>query len=132
MDFPTKGIACDAGHSMKREVTEIRAVDLETGRELFRYEIGNQTVNIGEFLALIESIQIDINNYDGIVDIYSDSKTAIAWFNNRSTFSNKRNIDIIKGAVFLSAMQDVISNSVIVHKWETEMWGENPADLGNK
>ncbi len=46
---PEHGIATDGAHSMKRGVTRYRAVDLATGELLFEQNIGNQTINIGEF-----------------------------------------------------------------------------------
>ena len=46
---PEHVIATDGAHSMKRGVTRYRAVDLATGELLFEQNIGNQTINIGEF-----------------------------------------------------------------------------------
>ena len=53
MKFPCEGIATDAAHSLKNGVTQYRAVDIATGEQLFLKELGNQTVNIGEFLAVV-------------------------------------------------------------------------------
>ena len=48
---PTTGICTDGAHSIKHGITQYRGVDLITGKELFYRELGNQTVNIGEFLG---------------------------------------------------------------------------------
>lgn len=132
MIIPTTGICCDAAHSMKNGVTEYQAIDLETGSILFYKNIGNQTTNIGEFLGLIESIKWVIKNCSKKQTIYCDSQTAISWFEGKYTSSNKHNDDLFKAVVFLQAMDSRIKELVEVKKWDTIIWGENPADFGNK
>lgn len=128
---PTKGLATDAAHSTKRGVTEFQAVDIETGEQIFYRNLGNQTVNIGEFLAIVEAAKYIIETgYDPPV-IYSDSKTAITWFNNKSTASNKNNRELKKAEIFLKALSSDI-DSILVRHWDNRRWGEIPADFGNK
>ena len=55
---PTVGIATDGAHSTKERLTRYRAVDLSSGLELFNHSIGNKTNNIGEFLAIVEAVNI--------------------------------------------------------------------------
>ena len=82
-----RGIAVDAAHSMKNKLTEIQGVDLETGERLFYKNLGNQTTNIGEFLAIVEACKyINEHDYKPRI-IYSDSTTAITWF--KDDFGNK-------------------------------------------
>lgn len=134
--IPTEGICTDAAHSTKNGVTEYRGVDLSTGKELFYRNMGNQTVNIGEFLALIDGIKYILKNIrvkrGDKVALYSDSKTAIHWFDGRYTKSNKSHPDLLKAVAFLKAMQSVISKKIEVIHWDTSQWGEIPADFGNK
>lgn len=130
--IPTKGVCCDAAHSMKNKKTEYKAVDLETGEVLFYKDLGNQTTNIGEFLGLIESVKWVLANKKEKTDIYCDSNTAISWFSGRYTSSNKQNDDLFKAEIFLQAMASKIAEMVEVKKWDSQMWGENPADFGNK
>lgn len=59
---PEHGIATDGAHSMKRGVTRYRAVDLATGELLFEQNIGNQTINIGEFLGVVEAAKYIIEH----------------------------------------------------------------------
>lgn len=52
-----EGIAVDAAHSTKNRKTEFQGVDLKNGKTLFYCDLGNQTINIGEFLAIVEAVK---------------------------------------------------------------------------
>ncbi len=128
---PIEGIATDGAHSMKSGLTRFRAVDLITGEELFSYSIGNQTINIGEFLGVVEAVKYIIqHNYTPRV-IYTDSKTAIAWFRDRRIASRKRYIPLLKAELFLNIMASEVS-AIEVRHWDNDLWGETPADFGEK
>ena len=86
-----EGIAVDAAHSQKNKITEYQGVDLKTGEILFYKKLGYQTVNIGEFLAVIEAMKYIIANHFDPKVIYTDSTTAITWINDKRTSSKKRN-----------------------------------------
>lgn len=58
-------------------MTRYRAVDISTGKELFINHLGNQTVNIGEFLAVVEAVKYILENGYSPRIIYTDSVTAI-------------------------------------------------------
>lgn len=88
---PKRGIATDGAHSMKRGVTRYRAVNLATGELLFEQNIGNQTINIGEFLGVVEAAKYISNHRFSPAIIYTDSLTALTWFNEKRTASRKRN-----------------------------------------
>lgn len=130
-EVPIKGITCDAAHSIKHGVTEYQAHDLKSGDRIFYKNLGNQTVNIGEFLAIVDSIKyiIETNYPDKI--IYSDSITAITWIKNKKTASNKRNNDLKKAEIYLRVMSYDVDKIKIVH-WNNKLWGEIPSDFGNK
>jgi ribonuclease H len=130
-DYPSAGIATDAAHSSKNGITAYRAVDLSTGKELFHCTLGNQTVNIGEFLGVVAAIRYIIENHYSPPVIYTDSLTAITWVNNKKTASKKPLIDLYRAEVFLKVMASEIESILIVH-WDTKSWGETPADFGNK
>lgn len=130
-EIPVKGITCDAAHSMKKGITEYQAHDLRSGDRLFYKNLGNQTVNIGEFLAIVDSIKYIIENDYPDKIIYSDSITAITWIKNKKTSSNKRNSDLKKAEIFLRIMSYWVDNIEIVH-WDNKNWGEIPSDFGNK
>ena len=121
----------DAAHSQKNRKTEYQGIDLKTGETIFYHDIGNQTVNIGEFLAIVEAAKYIIDHDYKPRLIYSDSKTAIAWFKAKSTASNKRNRHLLKAEVYLKAASIYLDGIQVKH-WDNKLWGENPADFGNK
>lgn len=131
MPRPTAGIVTDAAHSTKREVTEYQGIDLTTGKRLFYEDIGYQTVNIGEFMGVIEAIKHIIETGYEPKIIYTDSQTALSWVNNKKTASNKRYPDLQKAEIFLKALSSDVDRIQILH-WNNRVWGENPADFGNK
>jgi len=126
-----RGIAVDAAHSMKNKLTEIQGIDLETGERLFYKNLGNQTTNIGEFLAIVEACKyINEHDYKPRI-IYSDSTTAITWFKEKYTASKKRNKHLQKAEIYLKVCAIYVDNIEVKH-WNTQEWGENVADFGNK
>lgn len=126
-----EGIAVDAAHSVKNRKTEFRCVDLKTGKTLFYSDLGNQTINIGEFLAIVEAVKYIIEHDYQPKIIFSDSNTAISWFKNKRTASGKRNAKLMKAEIYLRAIAYWIDEIQVV-KWDNKAWGEIPADFGNK
>ncbi len=131
MKRPVCGIATDAAHSTKNSKTEYQGVNLATGEQIFYRDLGNQTVNIGEFLAVVEAAKFIIENDFQPRIIYTDSQTAIAWFKAKSTASNKRNNELKKAELFLRVLATDVDTIEIRH-WDNRRWGETPADFGNK
>lgn len=115
---------------------EYRAVDTGTGKQLFHagpYIDG--TNNVGEFLAIVRALAWLAKN-NSYMPVYSDSESAIAWVKARRcrtklerTKSNAQLFALIASAEKWLA-ESQIMNGVI--KWDTEKWGENPADFGRK
>lgn len=127
-----KGIAVDAAHSTKHRETEYQGVDLSTGEVLFYKNLGNQTINIGEFLAIVQGCKYIIENDYSPRVIYSDSLVAISWFKAKHTSSKKRNKHLQKAEIFLELMADDVADIEVKH-WNKRVLGsENPADFGNK
>lgn len=131
MERPTSGIATDAAHSTKNSVTEYQGINLETGERIFYRNLGNQTVNIGEFLGVIEAAKYIIENDFQPRIIYTDSMTAISWWNSKHTASNKKNYELQKAEIFLKALSEDVDSIKVIH-WDNRTWGETPADFGNK
>lgn len=128
---PNCGIATDAAHSVKRGVTEYQGINLDTGERLFYKDLGNQTVNIGEFLAVVEAVKYIIENDFQPRIIYTDSMTAISWFNNKRTASNKKNKELQKAEIFLRVFAADVDTIEVIH-WNNRVWGETPADFCRK
>lgn len=131
MNRPQTGIATDGAHSSKNGSTRYRAVDIATGKQLFIKHIGRQTVNIGEFLGLVEAVKYIITTGFLPQVVYSDSTTAIAWFKEKNTASAKKNKDMTRAEIFLKAFDARINEIKVLH-WNNTAWGEIPADFGEK
>ena len=131
MKRPVCGIATDAAHSTKNSKTEYQGVNLATGEQIFYRDLGNQTVNIGEFLAVVEAAKFIIENDFQPRIIYTDSQTAIAWFKAKSTASNKRNNELKKAELFLRVLSADV-DTIEVRHWDNRRWGETPADFNRK
>lgn len=115
---------------------EYRGVEVATGRQLFKvgpFEQG--TNNIGEFLAIVHALA-EMYRRNEWHNIYSDSKTAQAWIRNRQVKTQLKQTDK-NGRLFElmgRALAWIRTHSwpVKIMKWQTELWGEIPADFGRK
>ena len=129
-------IAVDAACSGNPGVMEYRGVDTETQAELFRLQpMKDGTNNIGEFLAIVHALAF-LKQRNLNLPIYSDSKIAISWVRQKvcktkvpHTPHNTKLFELIARAE-LWLRQHSYSNPIL--KWETQAWGENPADFGRK
>lgn len=129
-------MAVDASCLGNPGIMEYRGVDVKSGIELFRVgPFKDATNNIGEYLAIVHALALMAKQ--GISrTIYSDSKTALAWVRNRRantklspTANNAKVIELIQRAdIWLQT--HTWKNKII--KWNTEEWGEIPADFGRK
>ena len=130
-------IAVDGACSGNPGMMEYRGVDVTTGAELFHEgPFADATNNIGEFLALVHALALFHNSGNGHTAIYSDSRTALAWLRNRHakttlarTGRNELVFELI-GRAERWLQTHTWTNRVI--KWNTEAWGEIPADFGRK
>lgn len=131
------GIAVDAACAGVPGPVEYRGVSLASGEVVFHkgpYEDG--TNNIGEFLALVHALAMLEQQGKPDVPIYSDSKTALAWVRDRKcrtrherSSGNEELFRLVDRAeAWLSS--NPVRNPLL--KWETEEWGEVPADFGRK
>lgn len=132
----TPSYAVDAACEGNPGVLEYRGVDLSNGEIVFaRGPFQQGTNNIGEFLALVEAIQICAEKRLTI-PIYSDSKIAISWVREGKCKTNlernKRNSELFDLIARAEAWLESNTYSNRIIKWETEDWGENPADYGRK
>ncbi len=127
---PTKGIAVDGGCSGNPGQAYYRGVDIETGKELFKYDIGEATNNIAEFLAVCNAIHYRNTLKEDLI-IYTDSQTALAWIKNKRANSSYTN-DYIEPRI-KKAEEFLRKNKPNnIQKWQTKTWGEIPADFGLK
>lgn len=129
-------ICVDAACSGNPGDLEYRCVDTQTGQELFRrgpYPDG--TNNIGEFLALVHGIAfLQRNKIQKI--IYTDSATGMAWVKAKKAKTkleaNEKNQVLFE---LIGKAEEYLKTHEIqceIRKWDTEHWGEIPADFGRK
>lgn len=136
-DILLNAIAVDAACSGNPGDMEYRGVYVLDHREIFRrgpFKMG--TNNIGEFLAIVHILALLDNKNDHTTPIYTDSKTAMAWIKRRKantklkrTYDNKELFHLIGRAEKWLHLNKVKNP---IHKWNTKMWGEIPADFGRK
>lgn len=130
-------IAVDGACAHNPGPMEYRGVLVGTGQELFRVgPLQGGTNNIAEYLAIIHCAALLHKSRDFATPIYSDSRTALAWIRKRH--SNTTIIPTRENAMVCNLLERAnawIKNNDIINpllKWNTEDWGEIPADFGRK
>jgi ribonuclease HI len=130
-------VCVDAACSGAPGKLEYRGVNTETGEEIFHAgPYADGTNNVGEFLAVVHALTWQ-EKHNLQIPIYSDSENAILWVNTglcktklKHTPKNAILFAIIRSAENWLAENEFPEGRVI--KWDTDMWGENPADFGRK
>lgn len=131
-----ESIAVDAACSGNPGRMEYRGVYVADGTEIFHvgpFEDG--TNNIGEFLGIVHALAL-LSQKKSNLPIYSDSVNAIKWVERKKcntklkeTSRNQIIFELIARAEkWLN--ENTYSNPIL--KWQTEIWGEIPADFGRK
>ncbi len=128
--------AVDAACSGNPGLLEYRCVDTATRKEIFRRgPFAQGTNNVGEFLAIVEAL-ILCHEEGHPWPIYSDSVNAIAWVKAKKArtnlIPNKQNAALFERIAQAEAWLRSHAYSNPVLKWQTDSWGENPADFGRK
>jgi ribonuclease HI len=129
-------LSVDAACKGNPGILEYRGVDTKSGAELFRQgPFPSGTVNIGEFLGIVHALAF-LKQRQLDWPVYSDSRTAISWVKSKSI---KTNLKKAKNNAHLFSLVDRALNWLgensfknPVLKWETQYWGEIPADFGRK
>ena len=114
---------------------EYRGVYLGDGKEIFHFGPVHGTNNIGEFLAIVHALAM-LDKQGLKMTIYSDSRTAISWVRKKCcktqlerTEETEQLFQLIERA---EAWLKTHRITIPIVKWETELWGEVPADFGRK
>ena len=131
----TYALAVDAACSGNPGPMEYRGVYLGDGKEIFHFGPVHGTNNIGEFLAIVHALAM-LDKQGLKMTIYSDSRTAISWVRKKCcktqlerTGETEQLFQLIERAeAWLKAHRVTIP----IVKWETDQWGEIPADFGRK
>ena len=130
-----QAIAVDAACSGNPGQMEYRGVYLKTGEEIFHYGPVFGTNNIGEFLAIVHGLAL-LAQRGYTIPIYSDSVNAMLWVKRkqcRTTLPlNEKTQALHEHIRRAETWLRTHSYSNDLRKWETEKWGEIPADFGRK
>lgn len=130
-------IAVDGACAKNPGPMEYRCVRVATGEEVFHMgPLADGTNNVGEYLALVHALALLDKQGDHLTPVYSDSRTAQAWLRRRGhkstlkrTNANARIFELLERADAWVQSHEIL-NPVI--KWDTDNWGEIPADFGRK
>lgn len=129
-------LSVDAACSGNPGVMEYRGVMTDTLREVFRVgPFPKGTNNIGEFLAIVHGLSL-LKKHNLDLPIYSDSVTGMAWVRNKHCKTllprdkdTEQLLDVVRRA---EEWLRTNSYTTAIIKWDTEAWGEIPADFGRK
>ncbi len=125
----------DAGCSGNPGPMEYQCVHLPSGRRVFHFGPIPGTNNIGEFLAVVHALAL--MEQKGIqLPIYTDSRTALAWVRERKAKTTlKQTPETAQALDLVRRAENWLRKhtwNVPVMKWDTDQWGEIPADFGRK
>ena len=128
-------LAVDAACSGNPGMMEYRGVYIATGEEVFHFGPIFGTNNIGEFLAIVHGLALlKQKNID--LPIYSDSYNALLWVKSKkckTKLPRDKKSEELYG--YIDRAEKWLSEnrySTTLIKWETDKWGEIPADFGRK
>lgn len=135
-EIDLNGWAVDASCQGNPGTMEYRGVELMSGKELFRVgPFQKSTNNIGEFLAIVHALAL-MESRGEKHTIYTDSVTGMAWVRNRKVKTqltrepvNEKSFQMMERAL---SWLNTHTYSTPILKWQTEKWGEVPADFGRK
>lgn len=106
-----------------------------TGQEVFHFGPVHGTNNIGEFLAIVHALAL-MKQKNIHMPVYSDSRNALSWVKQKKC---KTKLERTPKTEKLFQMIERAENwlkentyTIPLLKWETDQWGEVPADFGRK
>ena len=131
----TNALAVDAACSGNPGMMEYRGVYIATGEEIFHFGPMFGTNNIGEFLAIVHGLAL--LKQKGIdLPIYSDSYNALLWIKGKKCKTKLprdcKSEELFKYVDRAEKWLKENSYTTTLIKWETDKWGEIPADFGRK
>lgn len=130
-------ICVDAACNGSPGKLEYRGVFTESAEQIFHFgPFADGTNNVGEFLAIVHALTW-MTKHKSHLPVYSDSENGIAWVytgkcktNLKHTVRNAPLFVMIRSAENWLAENELEDDAVL--KWDTQLWGEIPADFGRK
>ncbi|MBQ3243535.1 MAG: ribonuclease H family protein [Bacteroidaceae bacterium] len=128
-------LAVDAACSGNPGMMEYRGVYIGTGEEIFHFGPIFGTNNIGEFLAIVHGLAL-LKQKGLDIPIYSDSRNALLWVKQKACktkLPRDNSSEELFGYIDRAEkwLRDNSYTTTLI-KWETDQWGEIPADFGRK
>ena len=129
-------LVVDAAWNTATGDMEYQGIYLASKQKLFlKGPYADGTNNIGEFLAIVHALAL-LQQKGNIIPVYSDSRTAISWVKkkraNTKLEETPRNAELFELLDRAETWLQTHTFANPVLKWETTVWGENPADFGRK
>ena len=135
MEGIKEALCVDAACSGNPGQMEYRGVYIGSGTQIFHFGPVYGTNNIGEFLAIVHALAL-LKQKNSDLPIYSDSHNALLWVKQKKC-KTKLTRDNSTEELFRLIERaerwlrtNTYTNRLI--KWETQQWGEIPADFGRK
>ena len=134
-DIVWDSIAVDAACSGNPGVMEYQGVDTKSGMQIFHQKFQLGTNNIGEFLAIVHALAM-FQKQGKDTPIYTDSRIAMGWVKRKKAKTTlKHSPQTARLHELIQRAETWLKNNTYknkIMKWETESWGEIPADFGRK
>ena len=134
-EVPAEALAVDAACSGNPGPMEYRGVYLRTGETVFHFGPVYGTNNIGEFLAIVHALAL-MEQKNIRMPVFSDSRNAIGWVKQKRCKTklarNPRTEALYQMIERAETWLKTHKTDIPILKWETERWGEVPADFGRK
>lgn len=131
----TDSIATDAACSGNPGVMEYRGVYVANGKTIFYYKHPHGTNNIGEFLGIVHGLSY-LKRRGLPQPLYTDSVNAIKWVEQKKCKTkmerNEKNKDLFDYIARAEKWLQENTYTTEIIKWDTQSWGEIPADFGRK
>ena len=128
-------ISVDAACSGNPGLLEYQGVDSKTRTLIFHQKHPLGTNNIGEFLAIVHALAM-FQREGKDTPIYTDSRNAMLWVKQKACKTKLvRNAKTENLHQIIARAEDWLRTHSFknpILKWETEAWGEIPADFGRK
>ena len=133
--FISNALSVDAACSGNPGKMEYRGVHVNSKEQWFIKEFPLGTNNIGEFLAIVHGLA-ELKRRNLNIPVYSDSETALGWIKKKKCRTKLALSEKTKELFeVISRAEKWLNNNSWEQpllKWETDLWGEIPADFGRK
>ena len=128
-------LAVDAACSGNPGVMEYQGIYIPTRTQVFHFRAERGTNNIGEFLGIVHGLAYLKKHHLNQI-LYSDSVNAIGWVRQKVCKSKlpvePRTAELWDYVHRAEAWLRTHTYTTEIRKWDTDHWGEIPADFGRK